>query len=712
MQFTSELLKISRSSSVLAFVAAIILITLSAVVGVNLFHSILFFIMFIFLFLPSAFLLFIMLNKTEFNTLDYLAVLGSGMTLQSGLYYLVSDLTASTKAGAIFIALFSILSLIILIYLLLFKKIKIILYDNEECILTPFYVKFILFVLWILSLLVLYSLSLNSGTFSPDVPLSYKGMNGSDGCMVMIMAEESFRQIPLLRPWFNGFELLGYHHLYEVMVGMFRFFTPILPENLVFKLFPITLISILVLFIYELSHKLLKNYNAALIAVFIVMLGSDLGYVTSLFTDKIHVKAWEQIFLIDSTLNLYMKGNNLFALLIMFTIISLLVRSSKLNINKLWFLSALLLGLMSFVKIHTFAPVFCAFLSTGIYIFINKEKNDFFKNFTKVNPLFGVLAAGILALFIMHPHIFKSGASSSVDFWPTWLIWVVYGTLNGYSSMDNVFTNLNSFSWLKVITAFLVMFFIWIIGAFWIRIIGISFLINSIKRLTNIEKTVYIFIGFIIGYGFLLSFCFLLQEDIWNSMYFLSTASFPLLSIMTAGGILVILNRVGNNSTYRFYILILLLSLVPNVIQMCSFYINNNIEDGVIIKDKNEVNMIKYIRTLPQKSVLLVDTENTNIGLLSLRRVVIVNPELAMEGLIDENIINDRINAVNTFFSTNDKCQAIQILKHFTVSHVYTNNKNPIKFDFKSILVLDYSSNSHKLYKLDNNFFSNIQCSK
>lgn len=514
-----------------------------------------------------------------------------------------------------------------------------------------------------------------------DYGMGFWGPNGHDGIW-HIAVIKSLSDGTWGMPVFAGEMLQNYHIGYDLLLAWIHKLTFIPVVSLYFQILPILIAFGVGISVYKFVYDWTKSKNKAFWSTFFTYFGGSLGYLVTYFKDG--TLGGESIFWSQQAISTLINPPFALSLIIIFMGLDLLMLG--INVNKKTYLvaSTILFGSLAIIKVYAGLLVLGGLLIASLFM-IFKERN------WKVFRIFS--GALILSILLFLP--LNRSSTSSIEFVPFWFLETMmalsdrFGWERYYSAMTNY--KLGG-QWLKFVLSYTGAFFIFIVGNFGFRLLGIILIgkwIIDLKKLTYLDL---LFISVILA-GVGIPMLFLQKGTPWNTIQFMYYS-------LTFGGILAgmsighILDKFKNSNKLSkailYFILVMLVLLtIPTTFSSLKYnYIPNrppakvsmdelraleflsNQSNGVVLTYPYSQKLAKLEENNPPRSLYLYES-TSYVSALSGKHVF-------LEDEVNLNITGydwpKRRLMVEDFLSTNDQFKAREFLRTNNIKYIYWLN--------------------------------------
>jgi hypothetical protein len=348
--------------------------------------------------------------------------------------------------------------------------------------------------------------SLVSGINGEDVFLH----TGHDVLWHMSVAAEVKRGLPLMYPAMDGVKLTNYHYFTDLAVGALNLILNIPLFTVYYRILPLALIGLLIFRIYKLSFLITKNKFASTLATISALTAGSSAFLLPLLINK---NDWQGgAFMLDPIYTQLVNPHGVLGLALLFwgiyhTLVSIKTANEKDCLKHLYF-AFLLFSVLFAVKIFYALPALFALFSINLF-YIFKRGSRYI-----IPPALAVLTVLLITLSISDGN----SLGSVIEFRPMWLLIKMAEQDNRFPLPDlmlkrahYIYTN-NIFRIFQQDLKLLLIFFL---GNFWIKLLGIYFLIRSFWQME-----LKIFLLVLITTSIFLTLFFVPNPDNFNAVQF------------------------------------------------------------------------------------------------------------------------------------------------------------------------------------------------
>ncbi len=502
-------------------------------------------------------------------------------------------------------------------------------------------------------------------------------INGSgDNLWHLSLAVETTKQIPPTFPLMSGIPLKNYHYFSDALWGTISLLSGIPIAITYFQIGSLSVTFLLVFLIFKLAQKFSLNDFWSVICVITTLFFGSAAFIKPLF---IKGSDWSgNAFILDQPydqlINLHTGIG--YILIILGTYLVLQWISSK--SIKYGYLAAITLSLLFGVKIFFALPMVVAF---GVVCLLQIEKNKY-KNIFPAILL--IILSGIIFFSISDKTGFSHNAP--LTFRPGWLLTKMVEdperfSLNGFYLKYLHYQSKNN--WPRLAQMEMEKIFIYILGNFWIKLLGLIYLIKSFKR--SFKEN--IFLGLCILVSLSLPLVITPQPDPFNAVQFGQVAVIFLGFLL---GVFLAKNKYG---------LLLLFVLSPLVIYSLGHDFFNSGKFHEYVIPKEEIMALDYLKINSGKDAIVMvdpifDNKKTKVSALAERRTFftggIIPWLLGIDGTKRESVQE------SFFLSGTDVISIENIISEYGIKYIYASSSaNFEKFGYPLI----YSNTLVSIYK-------------
>src|SRR3972149_1802911 len=327
--------------------------------------------------------------------------------------------------------------------------------------------------------------------------MGFWGPNGHDGIWHIVVIN-GLSNGSLAIPIFAGETIKNYHIGFDILVAIIHKLTGIPVVNLYFQIIPPVLAFFIGFFVYKFVYEWRGSKTQALLAAFFVYFGGGFGWIITLIQNR--QISGESLFWGQQSLSTLINPPYALSLIVMMIGLIILIKLMKTPNNLNLFFLILIFSLLAQVKIYSAVLVLIGLFATGVWNYFKERKIPIFMVF--------VVTLIVSVIFLIPTYDLRSGGLIFRPFWflenlvsdPQRLYWPrMASALANYKLAGNL---------VKGSLAYSLVFVIFLLGNFGIRMVALPWLgkkILRMKKITNIE----IFVFTIIISGILLPMVFI-----------------------------------------------------------------------------------------------------------------------------------------------------------------------------------------------------------
>lgn len=359
--------------------------------------------------------------------------------------------------------------------------------------------------------------------------------------------------LPPQNPIFSGEVLQNYHYFYDLIVAITFNLTQIPIPDLIYRFYPVIFSILLGIGTYVLSLKLFNNKKAALLSLFFVYFGGSLGWVVEYIKYK-NLLGGESTFWINQAVSMNLNPPFMISILLL---ISFLLLFRLFEENKSLSLKIILVftaGLLIGFKVYVGVLVLGSLLIISLYKFIIKRDLSLFYIF---------LPTLLVALLVFVPQNLYAG--SLILFSPLWFIHSMIDSSDrvGWERLSlarQAYTARGD--WFRLAGVEIISVAIFIIGNLGTRILTI-FSLPAVIKSKFWHSNIFHIIFWIITLSIVISLLFIQEGNPWNTIQF-SYYGLYLISLLAAGSILAIFNKLPKFVGFAFILLIIFITPISS----------------------------------------------------------------------------------------------------------------------------------------------------
>lgn len=476
---------------------------------------------------------------------------------------------------------------------------------------------------------------------------------------------------PPFFPYASGYSFSSYHLNMHLEIEMFSRVFSLDTIKLTYFYFPLLYFFLL----SSVPYMFVRNHWGSRLLGFltaILMFGSDFSFIPGLLGITHQVEPWASIFA-NTLWSLFTLNGILPALFVAF--LSFYYLKSFLGTGKFRYLAVFVLlvfaayGFKSSMGPHILVA---SFMTVTTLLLIKDNKNGL--------PL--LTASAVAALLIALDIILVRGGTGNT---------VSLALFNNFQLVLNKF-NLTGIPWFS----YFVFFPAYVIAAFGVRLLGLYYLKNAFQK-RGFDPIIAFLIFFIIS-GFLIPQIIHVgaspAED--NNASFLIMES--LIAAWLLLGFCMLSLKNFREKYFRFSLAVIILLSFPSTAQ----FLGMRYDNSYAAIRRSELEIVKYLQTTPQKSVILSPPNYSWPSLasnLAGRQSVINFFRSFPSGVAGEEETITRLYAVEAFFSYNYPGRST-ILKKYKVDYVYAPLIYQLVFDKEPMLRLEAKNSGYVIYKV------------
>ncbi len=563
-----------------------------------------------------------------------------------------------------------------------------------------------LIIILLTTVVIIFYGSLSTGFYDEGYVLY--GPHGLDSIAHISLIAELKHNIGHEVPAFAGIKLSGYHIFSDVFAAAVSYIGNIELMDLYIKFLPLFIIPLTIAVAYVVSGMLFNNKKIAIFITFLIIFSGNFSFIVGIMQGN-WLKPWDAVFYNVGSELLFFNMPYTFSIPILFAALYFMQKlmhehQSFLNIILLGFL----LGIAFEYKIYLWIVALGAMAIAGIFCALAKKE-------------FRPLAVVAVSLIVASPFILQNLEFAEGGLFKFHAGWMVISSL----MYSNIFPNLTEMLKTMLINSkiieFLALvvtsFFIFFIGFMGLRIMGIK---DFLKKLWNYKNqdflTIFLINAVLISFTMMMFFLF--QKDILET----ETIRFGLyfiifFNILAAPWFIEFMQKYSKIVP----ILIIIIFLISPVQSL----ITKNIETKLIVPYDMYDSFIFLRKNTPEDSIIIfpvcntiisspntqqnnfsamendciVEQANTVFSGMSERRVVLDSLRMARQVGTKEEVIDNRIEDIKEFYSTNDPEKAMEIVKKYGIDYVYEDAANKIKFE-KNWLKLEWQREDIRIYSI------------
>ena len=438
----------------------------------------------------------------------------------------------------------------------------------------------------------IWSLTMVKSGLVYDYGMGFWGPNGHDGIWHIVVIN-GLSNGSLAIPIFAGETIKNYHIGFDILVAIIHKLTGIPVVNLYFQIIPPVLAFFIGFFVYKFVYEWRGSKTQALLAAFFVYFGGGFGWIITLIQNR--QISGESLFWGQQSLSTLINPPYALSLIVMMIGLIILIKLMKTPNNLNLFFLILIFSLLAQVKIYSAVLVLIGLFATGVWNYFKERKILILMVF--------VVTLIVSVIFLIPTYDLRSGGLIFRPFWflenlvsdPQRLYWPrMASALANYKLAGNL---------VKGSLAYSLVFVIFLLGNFGIRMVALPWLgkkILRMKKITNIE----IFVFTIIISGILLPMVFIQKGNTWNSIQFFYYSLF-FMSIVAGIAMGEFLERKINSAIMNksLYLLIILVFTVPTLVSTMRHYLPSRPPAMI---SKSELHALQFLNLQPEGVVLTI----------------------------------------------------------------------------------------------------------
>lgn len=502
-------------------------------------------------------------------------------------------------------------------------------------------------------------------------------INGSgDNLWHLSLAIETQKQIPPTFPGMNGVPLKNYHYFSDLVWGTLSKITNISISTMYFQIGAVIVCFLLVYLVYKLAFYYSKNTNWSIVCVITTLFVGSAAFVKPLFI-KDAVWSGNNFMLdqpYDQLINLH-TGIGYILIILGTILVFKWLRTGNLKYS---FYAALVFSILFGIKIFFAIPMAIAF---GIICLVQIKDTKF----KSILPAFLLFVLSILIYYLISDKS-SLNHNSPITLRPGWLLTKMIEDpdrfkLDGYYLKQLHYESKNN--WLRLTQMEIEKIFMYLLGNFWIKLLGVVYLIKSFKKYPKEN----IFLSLCIIISLILPLLVTPEPDPFN------TIQFGQVAIIFLGLLLGLFASQSKKNT------IILALFTPIII--FSFYTSffNPKKFNEYIIPKEEISALQYLKNNSETNAVvmvdpLFDNKKMKVTAFAERRTFYTGDNISWLF----NIVDDgRSKTQTSFFSpdTDDKFIR-ETIKDYSIDYIYSSS--PMNFE-KQGYPLVYSNPQVYIFK-------------
>lgn len=412
---------------------------------------------------------------------------------------------------------------------------------------------------------------------------------GHDVLWHMSVAAEVKRGLPLTYPAMNGVLLTNYHYFTDLTVGLLNLILRIPLVVVYYKILPLIFISLLVWRVYKVTFLLTNNKFTSTIATISTLISSSAAFTIPLFIGKAD---WQSgAFMLSPTYTQLVNPHSVLGFVVFFWGLYFVILSQKkdkyASLLKASLIFSILFAIKSFYAIPPLVAV--SLISLANISFKNKSYKFL------LPPVYSFAIALLIIITIMRGELFDH---KSLEFRPMWLLVKMVENSNRLPLSEFILKRnhfLDTKNIVRVWIQNISLFFIFIVGNFWIKLLGIYYLLKS-----QWKTELKVFLLLIISISFTITLFFVPIPDNFNAMQFGRIAN------ILVGWLFGLF--IGLHFKKLYAISLLIIVGMTFFLEFSSYSTNSGLRLSV-----KEYESYEFIRKeTPLNSIFLVDPEKGN----------------------------------------------------------------------------------------------------
>jgi hypothetical protein len=523
---------------------------------------------------------------------------------------------------------------------------------------------------------------------SSNYGFGYWGPNGHDAIWHLSLISELSKNVPPQNPVFAGETLRNYHYFFDLLVACASTLFVIDPQELLFRLFPLSISVLTGLIMYFTVKRILVDrglsekvsIKSALLATFFLYFGGSFGWIVSYLRNRDfggETTFWAQQS-ISTLLNppfaisitLFLTGLYFYHLFRTSSHrkIELKLRFWKGENDNLKNLIIIALVWGTLIEFKAYGGVL-VLLTLGIITIERLFSKDF-------KFLYLTITTGIVAAIVFLPN--NIGSNSLLEFKPLWLVDSMI-SIEDRLFIPRLHLTMQSGVFYKVIPAFVLASILFLIGNFGTR----AFALLNPKTIWE-----HRFLGIFTILGIVLPLLFIQKGNNWNIVQFMYY-SLMVLGIFASITIAKLSDKFGKWGIAGIVIIILL--TIPTSFNTGSQYIPKRPPAKL---STSEIEALNILKQQPQGTVLSLNYDEKIARQFSAPKPLAYYTSTSyvsafsshpsfLEDTINLEILGidfkGRLNSIREFGKGTDKAR--QILKDNNISYVYLLKKQNVPVD-------------------------------
>jgi hypothetical protein len=524
--------------------------------------------------------------------------------------------------------------------------------------------------------------------------MGFWGPNAHDGLWHISLINQIKQQIPPANPVFSKTILSNYHWGFDLFLALLSKVFLINPITLYFQIIPLVFSTLLGILSYTLAQKIYKNKKISFYFVFLNYFAGSLGFLVTYF--KSQTIGGESLFWSMQSISTLI--NPPYALSLIILIIGLIIWQNiyKKNVIIEHLILGIFLGLLTAIKVYS--ALLIGFSLTVFYLYsFYKEK--------KINKSsITLLATTAIFSYIILKIFGVSSQNSFLEYKPFWFTHSLIESVDKLyiprlaTLLQNLSENPFTYKFPFYIGLEISLVFVFIIGNFGTRLLGLSKIINN--KLLDIEKLLLI----LIAIGIILPLLFVQKGTAWN------TIQFMYYSLLFSN---LFFAKFLSSLKNKFLIFIILIFTTITSYSTLKDYFGNPPPTAI---PPPQLEALKYLSKLSDDIILSYPYDQFKKN--NLKTPIVINLYettayvSAMTGktsyLEDEMNLDitrynwqDRKKEALDFFNSNNKYQARGFLINNDIDYIYLVDDQNIKLNTDDLQIDKiFENSSTKIYKV------------
>lgn len=502
-------------------------------------------------------------------------------------------------------------------------------------------------------------------------------INGSgDNLWHISLSAELKKQIPPSFPGISGTPLKNYHYFSDLIWGLLSKFTGLEITTLYFQIGSFFICFILSLLVFKLAKYFSANNTWSLICVLTTLFIGSAAFVKPLF---IKTSSWSgNNFMLDQPYSQLINLHTGIGYILIMAGTLILFKWLSTRVIKYGFFSAIIFALLFGFKAFFAIPISLAF---GIICLLQIKET----RFKSILPACLLLVLSIL-VFVSISDRTNINNNSPIEFRSGWLLTKMVEdsdrfNMDGYYLKQLHYESKNNS--LRLVQIEVEKILIYVLGNFWIKLLGIIYLITTIKKQTK-EK---IFLSLAIIISATLPLIIVPLPDPYN------TVQFGQIAVLFLGfllGLFVSSSKIGK------FILII---LIPVFLFSLNRDFLNQAKLNEFVISKEEINALMYLKHNSDIDAVVIvnplfDDRKMKVSAFAERRTFYSGGKIPwLLGIDDEN----RRVIQNQFFEEKVNDKYIQdAIDDYSIDFIYTTADSIFPYPLR------YSNSRVNIYTTDN----------